>query len=442
MSLPVRTWFLAAAVLLAAAVAAPSAFAAKGMEIGVQDDAQFLSSVPSARAAAFAQARRLGVTALRANVAWARVAPDAQSPVAPVAPVYDLSAYDRLVDEAAASGIHVQLTLAGPAPAWATADHAISADHPDPARFGEFAGAVAAHFAGRVRALSIWNEPNWYGLLEPETICGQVAQKAKPVKGKKGAKGKTKQGAAGGKAKGGNGHGGGGGSGGGKAKGSRAVRRKLCVKTSARVYRGLYQAGYAAIKAASPSTPVWMGETNPYVNRRKQSTAPLAWLRQLACVDGVVKGCTGTLKADGYAHHPYAFDRNPASARSGPDDVTIATLGRLRKQLAKLRPRIVIAHGAIYLTEFAYYSSGPNAKPEKKRAAWTRKAFEIALKAAAVRQLVYYQLIDPPATETWRTGLITAGGAQHAAFGALQKFAVKRRKALAQPHPFALPAAH
>ena len=181
--------------------------------------------------------------------------------------------------------------------------------------------------------------------------------------------------------------------------------------------------------------PVWMGETNPYVNRRKQSTAPLAWLRQLACADGVVKGCVGVLRADGYAHHPYAFDRAPDHGRAGKDNVTIATLGKLSKQLKKLSKRIRIGGGgSIYLTEFAYYSSGPNAKPAKKRAAWTRKAFEIALKAPKVRQLLYYQLIDPPmATTTWRTGLISASGSLHPAYGALVAFAKKRRAALAHP---------
>ena len=66
---------------------------------------------------------------------------------------------------------------------------------------------VARHFNGRVRAVSIWNEPNWHGLLKPERICGKVTKVKKiKVKGKKKAKRKK-------------------------------VTKRVCVKTSARRYR-------------------------------------------------------------------------------------------------------------------------------------------------------------------------------------------------------------
>jgi hypothetical protein len=374
--------------LLALLLFAPAANAARGMEIAVQDDGQFLNNDPGRRIAAFEHARALGASSLRANVPWVSVAPDPYGTVPPAQPAYDLARYDRLVDEAAAYGIRVQLTLAGPAPAWATADHRVGTNAPDPAAYGAFAGAVAAHFGSRVRALSVWNEPNWHNLLTPEKIC----------------------------------------------------HKGRCVKTSARRYRALYVAAYAAIKAASPSTPVWIGETNPYVNKRKQSTAPLAWIRQLVCADKAVTGCKGKLKADGYAHHPYAFDRGPAAKRPGRDNVTIANLGALSKQLRKLHRKLNVKRHAIYLTEFAYYSSGPNAKPEKKRAKWTKTAFKMALKARDVRQLLYYQLIDPPKTFSWRTGLIGLNGKAHAAYRALVAFAAKNRRKLTLPAaPLALP---
>ena len=215
------------------------------------------------------------------------------------------------------------------------------------------------------------------------------------------------------------------------------------MKTSARVYRELYRAAHAAIKRVAPGMPVWIGETNPYVNRRKQSTAPLAWVRQIACADPVVKRCKGgALRADGYAHHPYSFDRRPGAARPGADNVTLATLGRLSKQLRKLRGRLRVAGGSLYLTEFAYYSSGPREKPARTRAAWTREAFELALRTPKVRQLLYYQLVDPAKSFSWRTGLITMRGSRHPAYNALRGFANARRTRLTLPRPpFALPSA-
>ena len=286
----------ALAALALAAVAAAPANAARGMEIGLQDDPHFLDKDAGVRGAAFAHARSLRASSLRANVAWASVVSDPAAKTAPAVVSFDFSRFDRLIDEAASNGIRVQLTLTGDAPAWATRDRKISDDHPDPQRYAEFAAAAASHFNGRVRALSIWNEPNWHGLLKPERLRRKVSKK---VKGK-------------------------------------SVRRRVrvCVKTSARVYRELYRAAHAAIKRVAPGMPVWIGETNPYVNRRKKSTAPLAWVRQVACADPVIKRCKGgALRADGYAHHPYSFDRRPGAARPGADNVTLATLGRLSKLL-------------------------------------------------------------------------------------------------------------
>ena len=399
---------IAAAALTAlalAAVAAAPADAARGMEIGLQDDPHFLDEDAGVRGAAFAHARSLGVSSLRANVAWASVVSDPAAKSAPAVVYFDFSRFDRLVDEAASKGIRVQLTLTGDAPAWATRDRKISDDHPDPQRYAQFAAAAASHFDGRVRALSIWNEPNWHGLLKPERLCGKVSK---------------------------------------KLNGRPARRRvRVCVKTSARVYRELYRAAHAAIKRVAPGMPVWIGETNPYVNQHKRSTAPLAWVRQIACADPVIKHCKGgALRADGYAHHPYSFDRRPGAARPGADNVTLATIGRLSKQLRTLRGRLRVAGGSLYLTEFAYYSAGPRKTPARTRAAWTREAFELALRTPKVRQLLYYQLVDPPKSFSWRTGLITIRGSRHPAYHALRGFAGARRTRLTLPRaPFALPSA-
>ena len=122
----------ALAALALAVVAAAPADAARGMEIGLQDDSHFLDEDAAVRGAAFAHARSLRASSLRANVPWASVVSDPAAKTAPAAVSFDFSRFDRLVDEAAAHGIRVQLTLTGDAPAWATRDRKISDDHPDP----------------------------------------------------------------------------------------------------------------------------------------------------------------------------------------------------------------------------------------------------------------------------------------------------------------------
>jgi hypothetical protein len=186
---------LAAALL--ALVGAPSASAAAPLEVAVQDDAQFLFGN---RGPALDAAQALGAVYIRANVAWAGTAPSPKSRRAPAAPVYDFSRYDGLIAEAAARGLRVQLTLTGPAPAWASGAHKVGIDRPDAKRFGAFAAQAAAHFRGRVTRYSVWNEPNWHGWLRPEKVC----------------------------------------------------RRGRCTKSGAARYRALYVAAYSAIKRFDP----------------------------------------------------------------------------------------------------------------------------------------------------------------------------------------------
>ena len=85
----------------------------------------------------------------------------------PTAPPYDFSQVDALQAAAAAHGIKLQLTLTGPAPAWATKDRKVGANQPDPVKFAAFVRTVAAHFKGRVDRYSVWNEPNLSAWLAP-----------------------------------------------------------------------------------------------------------------------------------------------------------------------------------------------------------------------------------------------------------------------------------
>src|SRR4051794_3727336 len=114
------------------------------MEIGLQDDTVFLDQSGLSRQAGLNRAQELGVTTVRANLLWARVMtiPQARRPPRPAGFHYDFSRFDAFVADARARGLRVQLTLTGPAPAWATKGHTVSTRNPSVREFARFAAAV------------------------------------------------------------------------------------------------------------------------------------------------------------------------------------------------------------------------------------------------------------------------------------------------------------
>src|SRR6185437_10033956 len=120
---------------------------------------------------ALERAQRLGVTRLRVNVLWSRVVHHANARKAPKHRAYDWGPFDSLIEAAGRHGIGLQLTLAGPAPRWATGNRTIGNVRPDTAAFARFARDAAEHFMGRVDRYSIWNEPNWHTWLQPSASC-------------------------------------------------------------------------------------------------------------------------------------------------------------------------------------------------------------------------------------------------------------------------------
>src|SRR5436305_13109799 len=238
-----------------------------GLEVALQDDAVFTHRYYYYREHAFQQARQLGVSWLRITVVWHTAAGDAP---APGAVRWRFGRYDDAVNAARAHGLHVETTLAGPAPGWATGDGRVGVVRPDAPAFGAFARAVASHFRGRVSRYSIWNEPNYVAWLRP-------------------------------------------------------------LAEAPELYRALYLAGRAAVRAADPSAQVLIGETAAY-GQPRLATPPLSFLRAVACT-----GCP-RLVADGYAHHPYEYANNflEAGGRPSPDDATIDHLDRLESELASL----------------------------------------------------------------------------------------------------------
>ncbi len=344
----------AALLLTLALLVFPSAaHAAKNMELALQDDAVFVDQRWMDREKALDHAAELKTKRIRVNVIWSRVF---------VHGAYDFSKLDALQASAARRGIKLQLTITGPAPASATADHKIGGNRPDPVKFGAFARAVAVHFKGRVDRYSIWNEPNLSPWLSPS-------------------------------------------------------------KSAPKLYRSLYSAGYTWIKTVDPKAQVLFGELAP--NRDGRTIAPLKFLRDVACAK------CAPLKADGLALHPYQLTKAPTVSSGGPDDAPISQLSRVTKTLDQLAKRRKLATPKgrgldLYLTEFGYLSAGDRKQSASRRSAWLRSAFTIARKHPRVKQLLQYQLVDPPAHELWHSAILDRHGRKLAPFAGLARASAAR----------------
>ena len=385
-----------AATIVAGGMLAPGeAKAARGMELAIQDDGLFVQGRKGwGGERAFDYARALGVTRIRVNLLWSYTMGPSQYGARnkPSQIYYQFGQIDELIDRAAQNGIRVHLSLTGPAPRWANARRAGTSKawyKPNAREFGEWSAVVAQHFAGRVDRYSVWNEPNWKTWLGP-------------------------------------------------------------LKAAPSIYRSMYSRAYKAIKAADPRAKVLIGETSPY-QRPGFSTAPLAFLRAVACVDRNykrVRSCT-KLKADGYAHHPYDFAHSPAFQYPGADNVTIGTLRRLTRALGRLSRSgaLRFAGGGrmpLYLTEYGYFASGKRALPARTATRYLRQAYSIALRNGRVRSQLHYLLLTLPrsSASTFNTGIVKPSGTRLPQYKGLKRWYRGNRGRLKRPgSPIPLPAA-
>jgi hypothetical protein len=378
---------LAAAVAIVAGwlLAPEDAKAGRGMELAIQDDGLFVQGRRGwGGDRPYEYARALGVTRIRVNLLWAYTMPPNQYKARkkPDTISYQFAQVDRLIDRAAQNGIRVHLSLTGPAPRWANARRANTNRawyKPSAAEFGEWSTVVAEHFAGRVDRYSVWNEPNWKTWLGP-------------------------------------------------------------LKAAPAIYRSMYTRAYSAIKAADPQTKVLIGETSPY-ERPGFSTAPLAFLRAVTCVDRNYKRTRSCpkLKADGYAHHPYDFAHAPAFQYPGADNVTIGTLRRLTKALDRLsRSGALRFTGGgrmpLYLTEYGYFAAGKRAWPARTTSRYLQQAYSIALRNGRVKSQLHYLLTTlPPNTSTFNTGLVKLSGKRLPQYLGLQRWYRGNRGTVKRP---------
>jgi hypothetical protein len=357
------TFPLLTGLLAAAALALPAgAAASQGQTTYFEAGSSLLESHDQAKV--FGQLQTLGVKALRVELSWASVVPSAGSATKPAFDAtnpasYNWALYAPVLARAQSLGWPVLLTVTSPVPRWATSNKkAPYVTRPDQQDFQEFMTAVAREFGSQVSVYSIWNEPNHPAFLLPQwTSSGQPA--------------------------------------------------------SPRIYRGLYQAGYAGLLAAGLTHPkVLFGETAPTgydtVNPHREGSrallhdvAPLAFLREALCLNSHYRpaGSCGKLQMSGYAHHAYTKAVNPHWVSPKADDVTIGSLSRLSSALDRAAAAHAIpSHLPIYLTEFGVQSF-PNRElgvSVSAQAEYDAIAEHIAWSNSRVAAFSQYLLKDDP----------------------------------------------
>ncbi len=355
---------------------------------------------------------RLGVDRVRVFVPWGALpprpalAPDALSRVPPRGfkaadpaqyPARSWAPYDAIVRAAAARGIGLDFTLAGPAPVWATQrgepPGPIGVWKPSAVDFGAFVEAVGTRYSGhypdplhrdvdlpRVSFWGIWNEPNLGIDIAPQAIDD------------------------------------------GK------------LEVSPLYYRQLVDAAWSALQATGHGRDtILIGELAPDgatvgtdVPGNFDMMVPLRFLRALYCVDSSYhqlrglaasqRGCPTTaagssqfvaehpalFHASGVAVHPYSQGLPPTVApRLEPDYAEFADLPRVEVALDRLQQ----AYGSstrfpLYSTEFGEQTNPPEkllrALPPRIAAYYMNWTEYESWRNPRIRSYDQYLLVDGP----------------------------------------------
>ncbi len=334
---------------------------------------------PKLRAKTFKQLQLLGVDALRVELHWNEAAPAAKSSRRPHFDATNPANYNwgqigSILVEAQRLNWPVLLTVTGFVPKWATAGHRDMVTRPDDKFFEEFMTAVGRRFGTLVTYWALWNEPNIPGWLSP-----QFNSNGTPA--------------------------------------------------SPRLYRGLFQAGYAGLQAAGISSPkVLFGETAPFgldsIRRGEsvnQEMAPLTFMREALCLNGSYRKAStcSMLPIYGYAMHPYTYPALEGVSYRPPDpnQVTIGSLSRLTNAIDRAAAAHAIPRRVpIFLTEFGVETKpNPLGVSYSEQAEYDALAEKIAWENPSVLSFSQYLLEDEPPhgrEKGYRTGLETSGGAR------------------------------
>jgi cellulase (glycosyl hydrolase family 5) len=360
---------LAVAVVVVIALPVASAHAATRMPVGFYDDPSFRWSPVATQN--FVSAQKTGATVVHTLADWSQLAPTKpKQPLNGNDPAYQLADLDQFVQNAAAHGMQVLVTITG-TPRWANGGRMPNYAPKSMTTLTQFAHMLAARYNGKngfgtVTRWSIWNEPNLGRFLAPQ------------------------------------------------------YRGKTIV--SGATYARLYLAGYRGIKAGNRFAQVAAGETSnrgrnkPTGSVGNDTVAPALFAQ-------LVAKANPHLQFSAWATHPY-----PSEYRLGPGqkvaypNVALSTMSRFGADLKKWFHRAV----PIWITEY-----GEQTKPEDKfggityarQAADIKKAMRLAQANPYVQMFIWFIFRDSTSA-TWASGIEKRTGAKkpgYAAFAATAK---------------------
>ena len=360
-------------VLAAFAVAllcVPAAGAARGMLVGLLDEAALYDD-PTYVFPLMQQAR---TQVLRVNLYWGgKVGVATERPARatdPADPAYDWSLYDRTVNYAAQHKIRVLFSVYG-TPGWANRNAGLNVPPRAIADLNNFAYAAAKRYSGSypgadgralpaVKLWLAWNEPNLpLGLKEQFRRVGGrwVIQSAIDY-------------------------------------------TKICNAVYGGVHRTLIAGEKVACGATAPR-----GNNQPTSSR--PTVSPLAFMRALKAA--------GLKRFDAYAHHPYYGSK--IETPSSKPSATAVTMGNINTLIAELTR--LWGNKRLWITEYGYQTNPPDRAfgvTYAKQAAYMKEAYAMARRNPRIDMMLWFLLRDEPRLGGWQSGLLTRTGAKKPAF--------------------------
>ena len=358
------------AALAVALLCVPTAGAARGMLVGLLDEAA-LYDEPTSVFPLMQQAR---TQVLRVNLYWGgRIGVADRRPARatdPDDPAYDWTLYDRTVNYAAQHKIRILLSIYA-TPAWANGGAGLNVPPRAIADLNNFAYAAAKRYSGfypaedgralpAVKLWLAWNEPN---------LSIGLKQQFRRVGGR-------------------------------WVMQSAIDYTKLCNAVYGGVHRTLIRGEKVACGATAPR-----GNNSPTSSR--PTISPLAFMRALKSA--------GLRKFDAYAHHPYYGSKiETPSSKPATNAVTMGNINTLIAELTRLW-----GNKRLWITEYGYQTNPPDRAfgvSYAKQAAYMKQAYAIARKNPRIDMMLWFLLRDEPRLGGWQSGLLTRTGQKKPAF--------------------------